>query len=53
MLVILEVKTIILDLKKMTYQTYGNSETLVLIINQKDYLPVINSYNKELPSNLL
>ena len=38
----------------MTYQTYGNSETLVLIINQKDYLlPVINSYNKELPSNLL
>jgi hypothetical protein len=50
----LEVKTIVLDLKKMTYQTYGSSDTLVLILNQKDYLlPVINSYNKELPNNLL
>ena len=50
----LEVKTVILDAQKMIYETYGNSDTIVLIISQKDYLlPIINSYNKSLKNEVL
>jgi len=50
----LEVKTVVLDTQKMIYETYGNSDTIVLIISQKDYLlPIINSYNKSLKDEVL